>query len=168
MNTNVNNNPFRLQIQLHSDQKQPHFPRNIVRQITYKISFLQNSDNSADDTSTSVASLLGVRVISPAIVISTRVEDQSPADDVVATVQLDLRVYEVDVGGLRVVKLNVSEVSDVTDLIMWMSVVMSVGVEMSTSGEAAVGQVSGLMDVETVHASRHTSHLASDVDPAII
>lgn len=63
-------------------------------------------------------------MVSPAVVISTGVEDQGPADDVVATVQLDLRVNEVDVGGLGAVELNVAEVSDVTDLVMRMAVVV--------------------------------------------
>lgn len=39
---------------------------------------------------------------------------------------------------------------------------------MSASGQAAVGQVSGLVDVEAVLACRHTSHLAGHVDLAII
>ena len=84
-----------------------------LRHNLIKVS-LQDSDDSACYTASSVSSLLGVRVVCPAEVISTGVKDHTPADDAVLAVKLDLVVGEVDMGGLGVVKLHVAEVADVT------------------------------------------------------
>lgn len=84
---------------------------------------LQDSDDPASYTASSISCLLRVRVVCPAVVISSSVKDQTPADDVVLAVQLDLVVGEVDMGGLRGVKLDVAEVSDVTVLVLGMAMV---------------------------------------------
>lgn len=63
-------------------------------------------------------------MVGPAVVVSHGVEDHSPADDVVAAVQLDEVVHEVEISSLGAVELNVAEVADVTVLVMRMAVVV--------------------------------------------
>lgn len=59
-----------------------------------------------------------------AVVIGPRMEHQSPAEDVVAAVQLDQAVYEVNVGCVGLVKLNVAEISNVAYLVIGVAVVV--------------------------------------------
>lgn len=129
---------------------------------------LQDSDDSAGDTSSRVSCLLGVGVVTPAVVVLACVEDQTSAEDVVLAVKLDLTVHEVDFGRFAVVKDDIAEVTDVTDLVIGMAVVMSVGVEVTAGGAAALSDVSGLMDVEAVLAGGHAGHGTGDANVAVV
>lgn len=86
--------------------------------------FLLDSDDPAGYTSSRVSCLLGVWVVSPAVVVRASVENEGPAEDVVLAVQLDQAVHEVDLGGIAGIELDVAEVTDVAVFVIGVAMIM--------------------------------------------
>ena len=72
------------------------------------------------------------------------------ADDGLRAGQQDLRVRDHGFGHACVVSDDVAEVAGVSDRCVWAAVRQAGGVEVAASGEAAVGEVAELVDVEAV------------------
>ena len=74
------------------------------------------------------------------------------ADDGLRAGQQDLRVRDHGFGHACVVSDDVAEVAGVSDRCVWAAVRQAGGVEVAASGEAAVGEVAELVNVEAVLA----------------
>lgn len=84
---------------------------------------LQSSDDTTGNSSTSVASLLGIRVFRPTEVISFLMEYDTPAQDAVRTAQRDESVIHVDLAGVVLVEDYIAKVAYVTVLVSWVTMV---------------------------------------------
>lgn len=107
-----------------------------------------NADDTASGASTSVAGLLGLLVAATAEVVSTGVNNKGTAKDALGTDQFDELVLLGANGVALGIGLEVTKVTDVTDLILGGTVGFAEGVEVGPSRGAAVGVVTELVDVE--------------------
>jgi hypothetical protein len=108
-----------------------------------------NTDDTASRAGTSVTGLLGLLVTTLAKVISTGMDDQSAAQNGLGTNQLDKLILRGAVGVTLGIGLEVAKVTNVTLGVSGSTVGLAEGVEVGTSGGAAVGVVTELVNVES-------------------
>jgi hypothetical protein len=108
-----------------------------------------NTNDTASRAGTSVTGLLGLLVTTLAKVISTGVDDQSAAQNGLGTNQLDKLILHGAVGVTLGIGLEVAKVTNVTLGVSGSTVGLAEGVEVGTSGGAAVGVVTELVNVES-------------------
>lgn len=90
-------------------------------------------------------------------VILSGVYDNSTSDDGVGSDQGDEAVLDIDLGLTVGSSFDVSEITNVTFLVLGSSMVLTVGVEVSTGGYTSLGNISKLVHMETVEAGLETS-----------
>lgn len=107
-----------------------------------------DTNDTTGGTSTSVTSLLGLLVATPSEVVGTGVNDQGPAQNALGTNQLNKLVLLGADGVTLSIGLEVTKVTDMALGVLRSSMGLAIGVEVRTSGGAAVGVVTELVDME--------------------
>jgi len=121
---------------------------------------LSKADDTTSNAGTSIASGLAELVAPHSKVIRVGVDNQCAAYDAVRAYQGDLRVLNAYPGLWSTRRLNVAQVSQVTDICIRRSVIEVLWVEVRPRRGAAVGVVSELMDMQTVLALAESSNLS--------
>lgn len=110
---------------------------------------LGEANDTAGRSGTSVTGLQGLVVAALTQVIGTRVHNNRSANDRVGTKQLNQEVLLLAAGNTLTVSGDVTQVTNVSDVILWSTVGLREWVEVRTSRSAAVGVVTKGVDVET-------------------
>lgn len=131
---------------------------------SYKIFSIARLSSQTNDTTgrsaSGVTSLQRVWVATLTQVIGAVMDNNRSADNGVLTEQLDERVLLGSLGNTRGVSGDVTQVTDVSGVVFWSTVVLAKWVEVGTGRGATVGVVTEGVDVET---SQGVWLIASDV-----
>lgn len=111
-----------------------------------------DSNYSASKTSTSVSSGKTQFMATNTHIISISMYYHGTANDAQIADKRYLLVRDANFGKTVVIGDDISKISDVTFDRVWSTVVLSMGVEMSTSRDTTIGVVSELMDMEAMVA----------------
>lgn len=104
------------------------------------------------NTTACIASLLGVRMVAQSQIILCLVHHNTASDNREFATQSDDGIRECDIDNSSGVHLNVAQVTNVTHLVMRCTMVDLLGIVVGTHAGATVGQVSLLVNVESMLA----------------
>ena len=119
-----------------------------------------DTNDTASGAGASVASLLGLLVSTLAEIIGASVDNNGAANDTLRSNELNQLVLNASLSVTLGIGLEVTKVTNVALLILWGAVSLVVGVEVGSSGSAAIGVVAESVDV---HATLSVGVVAGDV-----
>ncbi len=127
---------------------------------------LGKPDDSAGLTSSGVSGRLAQLVTALAQVVDVGVNDERTTQHAVGAAQAQERVLNVHISDAVLAGHDVAEIAGVALAlgVLGGAVLALVKVEMGPGGDAAVGRVAELMDVESVFAGLESRHLAGHAD----
>ena len=99
------------------------------------------TDDTAGEAATRVAGLEGLFIAALTQVVVLGVDDEGAAHTGVLTIDVDQLVLQLALNVAMLVSMHIAEVADVTDLLSWASVGLSMRVEVRSSSLASFGKV---------------------------
>lgn len=133
---------------------------NARRTIGLGVRLRADADHAATDAGARIAGGGAQLVAAGTQIVDVRVHDERTADDVVRTVQLDLRIGDVHLADAVGARLDVAQIADVPRGGRRSAVRLALRIEVRPGGDAAVGVVAELVHVEAVRALRQAGDLA--------
>jgi len=129
-----------------------------------KSRLLANTNDAASEPGAGVSGGETELVTSFAEIVDVGVNDDRSPDDGKRTGERDSGVGDLYIGDAIGTGVDVTEITSVSNIVDWSSMRLSVGIEMSAGGGAAVGVVAEFVDMKAVGARGETLEFAHDGD----